>query len=265
MLPFADTITVTAGNGDVATVISSISPASGFDVTPSSARAIVVEAERGCDFVYDPSGTNEIPHAERVFAQQGFSVGYFTCGSRVLNDTQYDTADDTAYTTVCGQNGVIGQVAFENTYLFTTTDMETYAYLHGPSHCAALSEPIAETIADLPPYSCSRTIHPSFLACFATAAANTQLLFQVLVFLSALALSRLAARFPPPKQSLRSEMAPTVTPCAVEMTGMGKHRDEHDVENPITPYGTLVLARLLADETNPTASFAVILFLKLLR
>jgi hypothetical protein len=59
------------------------------------------------------------------------------------------------------------------------------------------SEPIAKAIADLPPYSCARTIHASFLACFATAAANTQLLFQVLVFLSALALSRLASRFPP--------------------------------------------------------------------
>jgi hypothetical protein len=167
-----------------------------------------------------------------VYVQQGFSVGYFTCGSQLLNGTQFDTSDSTAYTTVCEENGVIGQVVFETAYLFTTSDAETYAYLHGPSHCANLTDPITETIADLPPYSCSRTIHPSFLACFATAAANTQLLFQVLVFVSALALSKLAARYPP-KHSLRSEAAPHATPYAVEMTALDKHQKDHDVENPI--------------------------------
>jgi hypothetical protein len=212
--------------------ISSDSPGSGLAVTQSSARAVVVEAQAGPSFVLDLTDTEEYHSAERVLAQTGFSVGYFTCGRDVLNSTQFSLSDDSQYSTVCDTNGIVGQVSFKNLYYFTTTDAETYAYLHGPSHCAALSEPIAETIADLPPYSCARTIHPSFLACFATAAANTQLLFQVLVFLSALALSRLAARFPPLKQSLRSEAAPPITSCTVELAEKTK-TTEYRVRNPL--------------------------------
>jgi hypothetical protein len=222
---------MTNGGDETIALVVTGSPTSGFAVTPGGARAIVVETDRGPNFVYNPQDMAAEQYAELVYEQQGFSVGYFTCGSKVLNTTQFKTYDDTAYTTVCSENGVVGQVVFESSFRFTIADAEAYAYLHGPSHCAALSEPIAETIADLPPYSCSRTIHPSFLACFATAAANTQLLFQVLVFLSALALSRLAARFPPPKQSLRSAVAPTVTPCAVEMTEVVK--DSSGVRNPV--------------------------------
>jgi hypothetical protein len=226
----ADFLEVTNAADDIVTLVSTISPATGFVVTRNSARAIIVEAKRGPDFVYNPLDMEGEQFAERVYVQQGFSVGYFTCGNRVLNDTQFKTYDDTAYTTVCKENGVIGQVVFENSFLFTTTDVETYAYLHGPSHCAALTDPITETIADLPPYSCSRTIHPSFLACFATAAANTQLLFQVLVFVSALALSKLAARYPP-KTPLR--VTTPITPCAVEMTEKIS-RQEEKVSNPLS-------------------------------
>jgi hypothetical protein len=216
------------------TLISTTSAPSGFAVTATGARAIIANAEHSPDFVYNPINTSLTQTSERVLAQSGFSVGYFTCGNKVLNSSQFTAADDASYSIVCKENGVIGQAVFESTFVFTTTDAENYAYLHGPSHCADLTDPIAETIADLPPYSCSRTIHPSFLACFATAAANTQLLFQVLVFVSALALSKLAARYPP-KQSLRSEAAPHATPYAVEMTAMNKTTQEHEkVQSPLS-------------------------------
>jgi hypothetical protein len=192
-------------------LIHATSPTDGFAVTPSSAQAIVVDATFGPLLADEVNVATADHYPQRVYAQQGFAVGYYTCGYKALNDTQFNAADYDTYSTVCTKNGVVGKVALESTYLFTTSDAENYAYLHGPSHCAALTDPIAQTIADLPPYSCSRTIHPSFLACFATAAANTQLLFQVLVFLSALALSKLAARYPP-KHSLRSEAAPHATP-----------------------------------------------------
>jgi hypothetical protein len=166
-----------------------------------------------------------------VVSQYGFSAGYFTCGSDVLASDDFNPASSNEYTTVCRENGVVGQVLFQYTYAFTYQDVIPFALSHAVEHCAALTDPIAETIADLPPYSCSRTIHPSFLACFATAAANTQLLFQVLVFLSALALSKLAARYPP-KTPLR--VTSPSTPCAVEMTGVGMGKaQEHDVENPM--------------------------------
>jgi hypothetical protein len=197
----------------------------------NGARALIIEDDRGLNFAFNTAAWDDYVDTQLVYARQGFAVGYFTCGDKVLNSTQFQTYDDTAYTTVCAENGVVAQVTFVNSYTFTTTDVETYAYLHGPSHCAALTDPISLTIADLPPYSCSRTIHPSFLACFATAAANTQLLFQVLVFVSALALSKLASRYPP-KHSLR--VTTPITPCAVEMTGLGLGKaQEHDVENPI--------------------------------
>jgi hypothetical protein len=177
-----------------------------------------------------------------VGIESGFSMGYFTCGSSVLNTTQYDPVSNAMYTTVCRENGVVGQVLFKDTYYFTPVDAQTYATSLATGRCAALTDPIATTVADLPPYSCSRTIHPSFLACFATAAANTQLLFQVLVFVSALALSKLAARYPP-KHSLRGEAAPNAAPVSIEMSGIstsasastyaGTGTYVHDIENPM--------------------------------
>jgi hypothetical protein len=219
---------------------SSNSAPPGFSVSAQKPRAVLIttDASSESDSILFAANVDEPgDHAAQVVqSQTGFSAGYFTCGSDVLDTTQFSPVISDEYTTVCRENGVVGQVLFLDPYYFTQADAATFAISQATGRCAALSEPIAETIADLPPYSCSRTIHPSFLACFATAAANTQLLFQVLVFLSALALSRLAARFPP-KQSLRGTAAPAAAPASIEMAGIstfaGTGAYVRDVENPM--------------------------------
>ncbi len=65
-------------------------------------------------------------------------------------------------------------------------------------------------LADLPPYSCSRTIRPSFFEYIGTAYANTALLMTILLFFFALILTRLAKDYPPEGTN--------VHPPEVEMT-----------------------------------------------
>ncbi len=102
------------------------------------------------------------------------------------------------------------QVLYENSYAFTAADAESYVLRNAPAHCTF--DWACPALADLPPYSCSRTIRPSFFEYIGTAYANTALLMTILLFLFALILTRLAKDYPPEGTN--------VHPSEVEMTTM---------------------------------------------
>ena len=91
----------------------------------------------------------------------------------------------------------MGRVSYNHQYyLFTESDAMAYALSRSAPTCATLYAPICTTVADLPPYSCSRTINQGFFSSAATAVANAQFLVQILIFLTAMLLPYLADRFP---------------------------------------------------------------------
>jgi hypothetical protein len=179
---------------------------SGFAISPSGARTFLsISTSDGTEnlaFIYDIIDGPFISDDEMLEPQviswvTGFGAGWFTCGAEVLNATDYTPGIREEYPYQCLKNGVVGQVVYNDDYFFTPTDASTYALSKATGHCRNLYAPIAGTISDLPPYSCTRTTHPGFFVCLATAVANTQLLFQILVFFSAILLTKLAKRFPP--------------------------------------------------------------------
>lgn len=167
--------------------------------------------------------------------RNGDAAGYFTCGDQLLNDSVYSIGSSAAYPTVCRNNGVVAKAVFYETRYQTFADARNYVLSNGEPHCTALYEPVGDVVADLPPYSCSRTIRPSFLACVATAAANTQLLFQALIFLSALLLTRLAHRFPPKRPTPIARPEPS---HSIELADLSGNGSEKTVENPMANKST---------------------------
>lgn len=102
------------------------------------------------------------------------------------------------YPQACPSNGVVGKLVYNqpDVYMFTPTDAAAYAVNNAVSYCDALYAPVCATVSNLPPYSCSRTLHQGFFACAATAVANTQFLVQLLIFFTAMLLPKLTAWFP---------------------------------------------------------------------
>jgi hypothetical protein len=199
-------------------------------------------------FIYDPIHTGDSKGIAGITSD--FAVGWFMCGGTMVTAGNYTPGVTSDYSSACNLNGVIGTTIFNNAqYMFTSQDAEAYAMRNAdPDYCRIIYPVIGYTISDLPPYSCSRTIHPGFFTCLGTALANTQLLLQALIFLAAMLLTRLAVHFPPAQNHKQSPPAPT---AAVEMTdrhagqrlesgsrgapyaGDGRYVGNHEVSNPL--------------------------------
>lgn len=213
----------------------SLSPPGGFAISPSGKRIFLAMSTtagiQDLAFIYDvadgPSiGDGEYREPEVISQVSGFGAGWFICGAEVLNATDYTPGVREEYPYQCIKNGVVGQVLYNEDYFFTPTDTASYAKSMATGHCTTLYEPIAGTISDLPPYSCTRTTHPGFFVCLATAVANTQLLFQIIVFFSAMLLTKLSKRYPPQ----RTHAPPAVrVKEEIEMASM----PERVVKNPM--------------------------------
>lgn len=203
----------------------------GIAISPDGDRIWSVATD-AFEFVYNPALGAQGSQKEAVTVKSDFGGGFFTCGATVLNANDFPAGNEAQYPFYCGNNGVVGQVHFLQEYYFTDHDASEYSLGQAAGKCNALYAPIAETISDLPPYSCSRTIRQSTLACLATAVANTQVLFQVLVFLSTLLLARLAPRYPP-APGKHGAPAATSAPAVIEMSAAHKSAADHDIENPM--------------------------------
>jgi hypothetical protein len=216
----------------------SLTPSGGFAISPSGKRTfLATSATQGIEtlaFIYDIAdgifiSDDETRVPEVISQVTGFGAGWFTCGAEVLNATDYTPGVREEYPYQCQKNGVVGQVLYTHEYFFTPTDTASYALAKAAGHCNSLYAPIAETISDLPPYSCTRTTHPGFFVCLATAVANTQLLFQILVFFTAMLLTKMAKRFPPQRTHAHTSPAPQVQK-EMEMAPM----EERAVKNPLS-------------------------------
>jgi hypothetical protein len=222
----------------VKTATNDGSPPTGFAVTVAGDRAaflLPTVVSSLISFATPLDGT-DLGHNDGVVeVRQGDAAGYFTCGDQLLNDTQFSIGSSSAYPTVCRNNGVVGKVVFEGARWQAYMDAIDYVMTNAAPYCPALYEPIGDVIADLPPYSCSRTIHPSFLSCLATAAANTQMLFQILVFFSAALLTRLAPRFPPKRTTPIARPEPS---HSIELADLSGNGSEKTVDNPMANKST---------------------------
>jgi hypothetical protein len=173
------------------------------------APAVYTFTSNEIGFIYDPTQTtNEMGI---VGVTSNFAAGWFMCGDTLLSSSDYTPGDATDYFYACSMNGIVGTMVFDNAqYLFAPQDAATYAVGHADvTYCRSLYTFIGETISDLPPYSCSRTVRPGFFTCMGTALANTQLLLQAMIFLAAMFLTRLAVRFPPLKNHKQAPPRPT--------------------------------------------------------
>lgn len=150
---------------------------------------------------------------------------------QVLNGTDYEAGDEQSYPYVCGNNGLVGEVLYDSPdpeyspYLFTTTDAGTYAVNQSIAHCNALYAPICDSVGNLPPYSCARTIKPGFLTCASSALANAQFLVQVLVFISALVLPLLVSMYPVGGRVDRGNTPAETATAGHEAASASKHTD----------------------------------------
>lgn len=107
----------------------------------------------------------------------------------------YDFAkrpDASEYLERCIKNGIVGRVFFTYSYAFAPVDAAVYATKHASQYCLAIIDHANKQIGDLPPYACNRSVHPDFLTCLATAAADSSLLMHFLIFVFAIILSKLA-------------------------------------------------------------------------
>lgn len=121
---------------------------------------------------------------------------YFYVCFQVVPPTDYTPGAVAEYPQACETNGVEGKIVYNQNYKFNSADMTTFATTNAVSYCPNLYAPIVAKVAKLPPYSCSRTLHQSFLSCFGTAFANMSFLMQLMVFACAMWLPRLAERYP---------------------------------------------------------------------
>lgn len=138
----------------------------------------------------------EYDSLETVEQQIDFGAGWFTCEDSVISVPSVAAQ----FTSVCKANGLVGKIMFHGTdraYFFTPTDAANFAIQESQGQCRSLYDSICNTVADLPPYSCSRKIYPTTLQVLGTTLANTQFAVSFVIFLFGIALSRMARWFPP--------------------------------------------------------------------
>lgn len=105
----------------------------------------------------------------------------------------------------------------QNKYLFTPTDASAYALRTSAPYCRAIYNQVCKKVANLPPYSCSKKVYPTFFTIVGTAYANTMFMLSILIFVFSLSLTRMAKRYPPPGTNVH----PSATEVDVEMTTTG--------------------------------------------
>jgi hypothetical protein len=195
-------INLATPDGPCAAQLYSTTTPTGYAVTPGGERGIFVYTtvtSHAIGFMYDlHSPPNNAPSYE-IQTVSDFGAAYFTCGAINLQGVNFTTSSAglQAYAALCPMNGIVGEMTWTGTYAFTQPDAKTFSLQYAAGPCLDLYGPIGTTVGALPPYSCSRSVHQSFLACLATAVANTQLLFQIITFLAAALLTKLARRYPP--------------------------------------------------------------------
>ena len=130
-----------------------------------------------------------------------------------------------------------GQVLFTDhaLYLFTLTDVSTFALRTAPAYCPRLYTEICDTVADLPPYSCTVKKHPTFFAVVGTAYANTTFLMSIVIVLFGMFLSRLNKYYPPPGTDVqRSKVTDEELKCDSPVDqDVDVEMAVHSVKNPI--------------------------------
>ena len=114
----------------------------------------------------------------------------------MVSPTAYTPGAVAEYPQSCETNGIEGKIVYNQKYTFNSADMQSFATTNAVSYCPNLYAPIVAKVSKLPPYSCSRTLHQSFLSCFGSAFANMSFLMQIMVFACAMWLPRLAERYP---------------------------------------------------------------------
>jgi len=114
----------------------------------------------------------------------------------VVSPTLYTPGAVAEYPQACETNGIEGKIVYSQDYNFNSADMQSFAITNAVPFCPNLFAPIVAKVAKLPPYSCSRTLHQSFLSCFGTAFANMTFLMQLMVFACAMWLPKLAESYP---------------------------------------------------------------------
>ena len=114
----------------------------------------------------------------------GAATQWFTCGATVLNRT-YDASVSTSQ--YCDANGLAWATTLSSERFLTPSGFATYINALHAQYCTSqLYTEICATVGNLPPYLCTKQVHPSTLAVLSTAIANSHLLFLILVAVASL-------------------------------------------------------------------------------